>query len=102
MGLAAPFAFAGGTYPGTAGTCAGTLAGGASCTLVVDYAPVALGALTDTIDLNYNDGLVLQSATRDVTGTGANPALVGISDGPTYEFWIRSDRKYSNTHVYGE
>jgi hypothetical protein len=38
-GLEAPFSIKGGTFPGTGGTCTGSLAGGASCQIVVEYAP---------------------------------------------------------------
>ena len=38
-GLAAPFQFVGGSFPGTGGTCSDSLAGGASCELAVVYAP---------------------------------------------------------------
>ena len=68
--MAAPFAFAGGSFPGTAGDCTATLAAGANCTIVITYSPTLVGADADTIDLNYNDGVSLQSATRDLTGTG--------------------------------
>ncbi len=38
-GLEAPFSLKGGTFPGTGGTCTDTLAGGASCNVVIEYAP---------------------------------------------------------------
>src|SRR5437868_5741285 len=55
-GLAAPFTFKGGTYPGTGGTCIATLAAAGTCTVVVTYSPTTTGAHTDTIDITYNDG----------------------------------------------
>jgi hypothetical protein len=48
--VVAPFAFAGGAYPGTGGTCtaAGSITGsGGSCTVVITYSPVS--AITSTI-----------------------------------------------------
>ena len=84
-GLAAPYAFAGGAYPGTLGTCAATLAASATCTIVVEFSPTAVGVAADTINLSYDDGVGPQNATRDVTGTGAAATLV-ISDGATYDY----------------
>ena len=68
-GLAAPFSFQGGAYPGTGGTCGATIASGASCSVVVTFAPIALGASSDTLTINYVDG-VASAATRDILGTG--------------------------------
>ena len=85
-GLAAPFNFLGGAYPGTGGDCATTLAASATCTIVVEYAPTIAGTLTDQIELNYNDTVTSQTALRDLTGTAVNPANLAISDGPTYNF----------------
>lgn len=85
-GLATPYAYAGGTFPGTGGDCAATLAVGASCTFVVSYAPMIGGVTTDSIEIGYNDGVTTQTATRDVGGTATNPAILVVSDGPTYNF----------------
>ncbi len=49
-GLAAPFSFKGGSYPGTGGSCGTTLAAAANCTIIVTYAPTVVGTQTDTID----------------------------------------------------
>jgi hypothetical protein len=48
IGLAAPFAFAGGSFPGTGGTCAVTMAPAAACTVVVAFSPVSTGVAGDT------------------------------------------------------
>lgn len=69
-GLAAPFSFSGGAYPGTGGTCALTVAAAASCTIVVQFAPVIVGIFSDTINMDYNDGVAAQTANRDIQGTG--------------------------------
>ncbi|MCB0356958.1 MAG: choice-of-anchor D domain-containing protein, partial [Bdellovibrionales bacterium] len=87
-GLIAPFTFKGGSYPGTGGTCAATLTSSATCTIVVSYTPATLGLHTDTILIDYNDGDTVQQVTRDVQGTGANTALLSISDGATYDFGV--------------
>lgn len=79
-GLAAPFSHSG-------GTCGATLASAASCTVVVQFSPTSTGISNDTIDIQYNDGASIQSAYRDVVGTGAAPALLSISPGGlTYDF----------------
>lgn len=86
VGLATPFRFTGGAYPGTAGTCTASLAPAASCTVEVEFAPVIVGVSNDSISLSYNDGTNAQSVDRNLTGTGVAPALLVISNGPTYDF----------------
>jgi uncharacterized delta-60 repeat protein len=90
--LAAPFVYVGNSYPG-GGTCGSSLAGSATCTLVVRFSPTAVGASSDTIRLSYNNGVSSQSAIRAVTGTGVGYAALSISDGSTYDF----GSKYINT-----
>lgn len=85
-GLATPFNFQGGAYPGTGGTCGASLAAAASCTIAVDFSPVGTGLFADTIDINYNDGASANVVSRSVQGTGLAPALLVISDGPAYDF----------------
>jgi hypothetical protein len=89
--LAAPFAFAGGSYPGTTGTCGTTLAAGASCTVIVAFAPTLAGAAAGTLHLDYDDGFGAQAATRAVKGAGTNQAFLALSDGPTYTFATTAD-----------
>jgi hypothetical protein len=84
--LNSSFIFKGGAYPGISGTCGATLASGATCTLIVTFAPASTGFLTGTILLNYSDGVSGQAATRAIQGSGASPALLSLSDGPTYDF----------------
>lgn len=88
-GLAAPYDFKGGTYPGTGGTCTSNIASAATCTVVVTYAPVAAGVHSDSLEMNYYDGASAQMASRAIQGTGVTPALLTISDGPTYDFGTR-------------
>ncbi len=89
-GLAAPFTFLGGAYPGTGGTCAATLGSSATCTVVVNYSPGASGAHSDTIQIDYHDGVAPQTVTRTVQGVGITPAVLSISDGPTYDYGIQA------------
>ncbi len=85
-GLAAPFNFTGGVYPGSSGNCGVTIAAGASCSIEIHYSPVSPGVDSDTIQVNYNNGAVAQGASRDVTGTGILPALLTISESDPYDF----------------
>ncbi len=66
-GIAGPFDFQGGAFPGGGGTCGDTLGGGEDCTVVVEFAPTALGIFTDTVAVAYDQGA---DATRPVEGGG--------------------------------
>ncbi|WP_158502054.1 choice-of-anchor D domain-containing protein [Vitiosangium sp. GDMCC 1.1324] len=73
-GLDEPYAFKGGSFPGTGGTCATRLGVGASCTMVVTFAPARADSFGAYITLLYMDaagGMV--SAYRELTGTGVSP-----------------------------
>src|SRR5690606_36627492 len=85
-GLAAPFAFTGGSYPGTAGTCGITLSAGGSCTLDITFTPTATGVTPDTIIISYNDGAIAQNATRQIQGRGVAPANLTITDSDPYDY----------------
>jgi alpha-tubulin suppressor-like RCC1 family protein len=105
-GLAAPFLFLGGSYPGTGGTCSTSLSAGATCTMVVRFTPSAGGGFADTIILDYNDGLNATVANRPVTGTGGTVANLSISDTPSYNFGsiaksYTSDKTLTVTNVGG-
>lgn len=96
--LAAPFSYPGG-FPGTNGTCQATLAAGASCQLVVRFSPAALGQSSGGISVSYQDGVVAQSVTRGLKGTGGAPAVLTISDGATYDFETQAVGSQS-THAF--
>ncbi|MCA9325933.1 choice-of-anchor D domain-containing protein, partial [Candidatus Saccharibacteria bacterium] len=85
-GLAAPFNFKGGSYPGTGGTCGVTLAPSTNCTVIVTYAPTVAGTHNDTLTINYNDGAAAQSVDRDLQGQGAAAAFLSIGDGPIFDY----------------
>ncbi len=84
-GLAAPYNFVGGAYPG-GGSCTGSLASLGTCTVVVRFAPVGTGATSDSLSIDYNDGLAPQSVLRALAGTGATPASVSISGASPVDF----------------
>jgi len=87
-GLTAPFSFLGGSYPGTGGTCGGTINNAASCDIVVEFAPTTSGPMSDSIEITYNDGVIGQTSVRDVTGTGITPALLTLSESDPYDYGL--------------
>jgi hypothetical protein len=98
-GLTSPFSFLGGSYPGTGGTCGGSLAAAGACTIVVEFAPLALALQSDTIEINYVDGAGPQTSTRDVQGTGIAPASITISETDPFDFGLIADGG-TTTHVF--
>ncbi|WP_257451454.1 choice-of-anchor D domain-containing protein [Archangium lipolyticum] len=71
---AEPFSFKGGAYPGTGGTCDTSLQSGASCTLVVTFAPTTLGPRHFALSLNFLNGTGgTRSAGLNLSGTGVDP-----------------------------
>jgi hypothetical protein len=89
-GLAAPFTFKGGTYPGTGGTCSTSLNASASCTVVVTFAPTLSGLHADAMDIGFHNGAATQTSSRNIQGTGAPPATLGLSDGPSHNFGTKA------------
>lgn len=92
-GLASPFTFKGGSYPGASGSCGTVLAAGANCNLVVNFAPVSAGGFSDSIDLIYFNGTGTVGASRALTGSGTAVSGGGslavlqfVSGGGTYSF----------------
>ncbi len=90
-GLSAPFAFKGGTFPGTGGSCTATLAASTACSIVVTYSPTVAGTQSSQIDISYNDGVTTMSTSRAVQGTGLLPANISISDGTTYSYGTKAN-----------
>lgn len=89
-GLAAPYGFLGGTYPGTGGTCAASIAGGASCTVVLAFSPTSTGSFADSLEVSYYNGREVTQATRALTATAGSPATLTLSEAPTYDFGTRA------------
>lgn len=81
ISLAAPFAFKGGSFPGTGGTCTTTISG--TCSIVVTFSPTAAGSFNDFVQLQYNNANTTVSVSRAITGTGVvlTPTLVEV-EGP--------------------
>lgn len=90
-GLAAPFTFKGGSYPGAGGSCGTILASGANCNMIVNFAPVSTGSFADSIQLSFYNGSNTVIAGRALSGfgtavSGGGTTVLSISDGPTYGF----------------
>lgn len=85
-GLASPFSFANGYYPGKGGNCSSTLSIGGSCTMVVRFIPMITTSSAESLEVFYFDGAVRQMVSRDLVGAGASPAVLTISDAPKYNF----------------
>jgi hypothetical protein len=66
-GLSAPITYAGGTFPGTGGTCTTTLAPG-SCTIVLRFSPVAAGVFSRTMVFTFNNGASNQTFSMVLNG----------------------------------
>jgi hypothetical protein len=98
-GLATPFIFNGATYPGTSGDCGTTLAAGASCLIEVSFAPGGTGFASDTILIDYNDGVATQQASRNVQGNAVAPASLTISESDPYDFGLVATGG-SNSHLF--
>lgn len=65
------FNFAGGTYPGTGGTCGNVLNPGGSCTIVVSFSPATENTYSATLALFYRSGAGgPYVATQGLTGRG--------------------------------
>lgn len=68
--LQASFAFKGGAFPGTGGTCTAAPAPGTSCTVIVRFAPNAPGLSASAVSVNYSDSTGSLRATQSIRGTG--------------------------------
>jgi len=76
----APFAYAGGTFPGTNGDCNLSLTAGATCTIDVVFTPATVGEFSTLLSLTYSDGSATQGASRQLAGEGVDGARLTITD----------------------
>ena len=84
--LSAPYAFTGGTYPGTSGTCGATLAAGATCTMALTYSPTTTGVSNSALTMNYYNGNVTTTSVLNLTGTALSQAVLSLSDVNPYSY----------------
>jgi hypothetical protein len=68
-GLAAPYSFADGTYPGTGATCGTQLAGLSSCTFAIALSTATLGNSTGSWAASYLDGVDTESEGGTISGS---------------------------------
>jgi len=68
--IASPFTFKGGTYPGAGGTCGSSVPTGSTCTLVLTFAPTAVTSYSQTLSVDYYDGVDSNAVTIGLQGTG--------------------------------
>ncbi|MGE9746245.1 Calx-beta domain-containing protein [Bdellovibrio bacteriovorus] len=74
--LSAPFAFKGGSFPGTGGTCASTLNGHSSCSVVITYSPTEVNTHSQTLNWNYTNPDIADSDSLSISGLGVEVAAV--------------------------
>jgi hypothetical protein len=79
--LAPPFAFAGGTWPGTNGTCGDTLEGGTACTIDIAFAPSDLGETIGMLAIDYVDQGAPGSVLVALRGGGAGQSTNLVVNG---------------------
>jgi hypothetical protein len=76
--LVPPLSWAGGAFPGTGGTCGGTLAPGQTCDIVLAPSPGPFGLSSQELAIEYEDSGLPESAVAqvDVVGIGTSEDLV--------------------------
>jgi hypothetical protein len=79
--LMPPFAFDGGAYPGSGGTCGAMLGAAKTCSLALTFTPFAMGQWTSELVLGYAGG----------DETEVRSALVGASAGTTVNLLDNGD-----------
>jgi len=85
--LNAPFAYKGGTHPGTGGTCQTSLASNQSCTLVIVFSPLTTGVQNQSLTFTYDDGFIANAqSSATLQGEGIAQAIIGLSDGNPFNF----------------
>ena len=80
-GLASPFGFTGGAFPGNNGTCGSTLGIGAVCSFEIDVTSPTVGTFSDGIILDYFDGVENQQLSIGLSAEFDPPAPIAIDGG---------------------
>ena len=84
--FSADYSFTTPGFPGGGGDCPATLAPGVSCLVEIEFTPGSLGVLASTMSITYGNGVAPQTLNFNVTGEGANPAALTISEVDTFNF----------------
>lgn len=71
------YAFAGGAYPGTNGTCSLALAPESSCTIYIAFSPEAFEVYESTVSITYHVASELMQSAVDIRGFGGISVQVG-------------------------
>jgi hypothetical protein len=81
------FAFKGGTYPGTGGTCAGYLSTGTDCTMIVSFSSTTRGSASGSLQLGFTDGGSQANGSIGVMlgASVTTGALLTIAGGPSVD-----------------
>ncbi len=78
--LSSPLAYAGGSYPGSGGTCTSKIAGQASCTIVIAFTPNKMGKNSATLQLGYYNGKTTRVFEKKFNGVGiSDPTITSVS-----------------------
>lgn len=81
--LSGPFSYKGGAFPGSGGTCNGTvLDGHQSCTLIVTYTPSQVSSHTSALAWNYKNPEQVLNGSLNLSGSGVEVAAT-LADTPT-------------------
>ncbi len=78
-----PFKIKGGTYPGDGGDCGTELAPGASCKILVEFAPSSVGEYNTAFALSLNSGIEDRNLQQNFRGSGVAlpvPIISGLTD----------------------
>lgn len=94
------FSFAGGSFPGTSGTCSTSLNPGASCTIQIAFSPLSPGQRTGQITIGYGngDGGSPKSLVVPVMGLGQTPAQL-VASAPSYDFGTVNPGSYTSSAI---
>lgn len=95
--MPALFSFAGGSFPGTGGTCSTSLGVSTSCNIVLSYSPITEGAHTGNLILDYNDGSGLTTHTIALSGTATASANLSMPDTSFGTIGVNSELQKSIT-----
>jgi hypothetical protein len=73
-------------FPGTGGSCESFLGSGSSCTIVVQFSPMAVGGISGVIRADYSEGDQSESnVLAEASGSGTGDVVFADSDGAIRE-----------------
>ena len=92
----ASLGYAGGSYPGTGGTCGGSLGAGQTCVIKLSFAPANTTPVTGTLTITYQDLVNVQrQVSIALSGVGTNVCPSNLLDNSRLEklnvTWVQTD-----------